>query len=271
MMNSRYAPVVALGALGVIVVLVLGWFLAVSPKLGEASEIRSRAEAIDGNTVLIEAASGQLDALQVALNEVPDFTPAIELNAPSARSVTALRQRVSEAEESSGAQVYVWSGGAASAIDGIVAEPETLASNSVAGLFAKGPIDLAEGAAQFAPVVKATTVAGPVVERLYGVPISITVTGTPEEVFDFLTAVTDAEDPVMQFATVEYASRQSDSPALPGVDDAEDGDVIATLEGFTYVLNPSNEVLDEDALAPATLPGTSPFEEIEGSSGSSGD
>ena len=44
MVNSRYAPVIAISGLAVVVILVLGWFLAIKPQLDDRAGLDAQAD-----------------------------------------------------------------------------------------------------------------------------------------------------------------------------------------------------------------------------------
>ncbi|GMA33806.1 hypothetical protein [Demequina litorisediminis] len=63
MLNSKYAPIVALTALGIIVVLVLGWFLAVKPQVDETAAFSADEDLVRTNITTIEADSAAISAM----------------------------------------------------------------------------------------------------------------------------------------------------------------------------------------------------------------
>lgn len=264
MLNSRYAPVVALAVLGIIMVALLGWFLAISPKLSEASAVRAQASEVEDNTQIINASSDALDEYQALLDAAPDVTGAIALHAPNVFDTQAVRTRLSEAITTAQVEVSTFTINGAQAVPGIETDPASLISNQVAALFAAGPVHQEEGAAEFSPAVTPANEIGPVVEELYSVPVTMMVVGHVDEIMGFFTALSDPDLPIFQVTTTSLQARQADSGAIIGVSEPEDGDVIATITGNLYVLAPEAEILDEEALTEAILPSDSPFLEVSG-------
>lgn len=271
MLNSRYAPVVALTVVGILIVAALGWFLAISPALSEAADIRERATTIDNNTQQIQMNTARLSQYEQELNDAPEIAETVALNAPDVFEVEVVRNRIANAIADSGVYLIETSFAGASTVIGADADPNLMASNHVARLFASGPEDPDPEAAEFAPVLSPNNVVGPVVQRLYGVPISLSFTGTPDQVLSFLTLITDESDPAMHLGSIEFTARQSDDPEILGVPLAEDGNVVADVTGYLYILEPPFEIVDSEPLSESSLPSRSPFEEISGTQATDSD
>lgn len=264
MLNSRYAPVVAITAVVILIVIALGWFLAISPKLDEAGDLRDRAATIDTNTAEIQMQTARLAQYEAELAEVPNYQDLVALNAPAVYDVEATRDRLSDAGTQAGVYIYETSAGGVQNVLGAEVDHALLPSTAIARLFATGPVDVAEGEEEFAPVLTPSVEEGPVVERLYGIPLTFTATGSVADMMDFLALLTDEQAAALQIDSLAWSARPPDEP-IAGVPDGEPGDVILEGQGYIYLLDPDMEIVDEDALTDASLPSVSPFTDIAGS------
>lgn len=284
MLNSRYAPVIALTALVVVVVAVLGWFLAISPQLSKASELASTADQVRANTEQVNLASAKIDQYAALLAEESDVPAQIDANAPSRVDLETFRTRLWDGVDTAGVNLISYDMSVSSLVEGWVIEPNSLTSNQVAALFQTGPVLTTGAAAAPAPTATAhpttdaaaTAATGgwtPVVSpfagtslidgNLYRVSITFSVTGSPSETFDFLEAMASTDDPLFQVYEVTQEARQGDASALTGVEDAEDGDVITTITGDLFVLDPDVFPVDEGELQDIS-PNDEGFIEIDG-------
>lgn len=269
MLNSRYAPVVALAILGIVVVLALGWFFAISPELNKAADASREAGDIRANTTLIQESSAQLDQYQKQLDADDTTGPAIELNAPSRIDTAAFRERYRTIAEDAQVSLVTVEQLEGALVDGWTAEPGTLVSNRVAKLFETGPV-AGTGAATPAPTTTAPTdgtttdpaatggwtpvvtpenVAGPVAGDVRMVTIEITIVGNASQVSRFLTGLMDPTAPLFQVFDVT----QEIGPTADLLDerDLEDTDIQVKISGALYVHNADLSIVDEDALGEA--------------------
>jgi hypothetical protein len=280
MLNSKYAPIVALAVVGILIIAALGWFLAISPQFAAASDLNDDKTAVEDNTSLIEASSDKLDEYQAEADALPSNAQAIELNTPTTFDLQGFRARWSKAVTESKVEVVSTGQDVAIELEGWTAEPSQLVSNIVATLFATGPITVAakadsaadpaaDAAANadsatakatgWAPIVEPSTESLPVAQGLVMIPLTLEVTGTPAEVNKFFGLIANPDDPIYQVYNVTLEARQSDAPTINGVADAKDGDVIATVTGAMYLLNADTTVVDETELVPVTPGKTSSF------------
>lgn len=281
-LNSRYAPIIALGVLGVVVVLMLGYFLAVKPQIDSAVRIASQTQDVEANTVQIEQASAKIDQFAELLAQDSGVAESIAVNAPSQVDVPAFRDRLWAALGASGVEVIDLNQANSVAVDGWVTDARFLVSTQVAGLFQTGP--KAAGAAQpapaatastdgtsttnassggWTPVVKPVTGENPVAANITMVTFTITVTGTPTESHNFFGAMSNPADQLFQVYSVTQEARQSDDSPIPGVSDPQDGNVITTITGALYFLGATG-ITDEssDGDVPVLGPVDGGFNEI---------
>src|SRR5690349_1528972 len=100
-MNSKYAPIVALTALVIIVIAALGWFLAIKPRFASAADYSSQSEEVDQNTAEIQQATSRLAKYQQDLDALAPLDDTVDLNLPSVIDIPAYRDRITSAVESS--------------------------------------------------------------------------------------------------------------------------------------------------------------------------
>lgn len=282
MLSSRYAPVVALGALGVVLVLVLGWFLAVSPQNSARSNLVTQTADVEANTQQIELQSAKLDQFVELLAADTSVADSIALNAPASVDLSAFRARVWDALNASRSELVRIETAGSQEIEGWVVPPTLLTSTQVAALFQTGPVaepgtvstpeatstPAADGNASatpgtaggWTPAVTATTQEGPVAGNILMIPITISIAGTAEEAYRFVAGMSDPDQQLFQVYAVTQEARQSDDAPIPGVADPRDGDVLTTVVGGLYLLNPTGEAIDEDALE-EVRPGNGAFNE----------
>jgi len=291
MLSSRYAPVVALGALGVVLVLVLGWFLAVSPQNSARGDLAAQTAEVEANTQQIQLQSAKLDEFAELLAADTSVADSIALNAPATINLGAFRARVWDALSSSRAELVKIETAGSQEVEGWVVAPTLLTSTQVAALFQTGPIaevgdaptpeatsatDPEGGASAtpgtasgWTPAVTASTEEAPVAGSIMMIPFTISIAGTAEEAHNFVAGMSDADQQLFQVYGVTQEARQSDGSPIAGVSDPSDGDVLTTIVGGLYLLNPTGEAIDEEALE-EVRPGNGAFNEVGAAPAQSG-
>ncbi|WP_062377992.1 hypothetical protein [Demequina pelophila] len=272
----------ALSALGVVAVLLLGWFFGVKPQLDEAGEFDRQTAAIEANTEQVNAKSALLDEWEVKLADADQTAQVVSLHAPARLNVPALRDRLWAGLEESRVELVSYGQSTGSQIDGWEAESGTLAADEVAALFQLGPVASTQTASTagdaaaegenaaavpsgWTPVVAATSTTGPVVSDLRAVEYELNVVGTPEETHRFLEYLADSNQPLFQVYSVLQVARAGSSGAIAGVSDAQDGDVQTTIRALMYVLDADTSILDESLGEPASVPTESVFRGVPNS------
>ncbi|MFW7415189.1 hypothetical protein [Demequina sp. SO4-18] len=262
MLNSRYAPIVAITVVLILILVALGWFLAIKPQVDEASRVSGLVDEVETNIAAIDATSARLDEYQATLDALPDLTEPIAQNAPSVWDMPSFRARLDSAIKDAGLEIVTYEEGGETAVEGWPQEPAGLMSTQVATLFQTGPVHLPEGeeyTAPAAPVGEAAAVA----DGITGITLSFSLAGTPSEMLDFFQQIQDPEAPLFQVYDVTETARPEESSSLSGVSDASDGDLTIDISGFVYMLNPDPTIIDEEVLEDASLGGESPFTAIE--------
>ncbi|MDN4473348.1 hypothetical protein [Demequina zhanjiangensis] len=267
MLNSRYAPVAALAVLGIVLVAVIGWFLAIQPQIEGAAEAATEAESIRSNTAVIEGNSARLDEYQTLLDADDTIAAAIDLNAPSRFDVEGFRTRVLAALDGTNVALISVSLEEGESVDGWELEPGILVSNQVAQLFTTGPIGVSSDTPQAAPSTAAdgtvvtppgtwTAVVTPrggeasVTGDIRRVEVVFEIVGNATQVDRFVTAMADPEQQLFQVYEVTQTSGTTDDILEDRT--GTDNDILATITGALYIHEADLSIIDEDVLEPAT-------------------
>ncbi|WP_430866786.1 hypothetical protein [Demequina aurantiaca] len=276
MLNSKYAPIVALTVLAILVIAALGWFLAISPQFAKADALNADTDAVNSNITMVQTSSAKLDDYQAQADAAASNEESIALNTPTTYDLQAFRERASEAIEKSNVEIIGLTQETAFSLEGWTATPAQLTSTAVAKLFAVGPITVAgdpnstvvltedapaaatdtatddsatpTGDGAWAAIVTPKAEDGPVALGLVMIPLTLSVTGTAAELNTFFELMANPDDPIFQVYEVTANARPAGSSTQVGVSEAEDGDVIATVTGAMYLLNADTTVIDEEAL-----------------------
>ncbi|WP_169746576.1 hypothetical protein [Demequina maris] len=261
---------IAISVLGVVLVAVLGWFLAIKPQLNAASEASAQATSIRDNTVLIQASSAKLDEYQSLLEEDDSTADAIALNAPSRLDMDAFRTRLWKIADGANVDVISYALGTGQAVDGWETEPGILVSNQVASLFGTGPVagtadqasaettttdtegtDAATTApGAWTPVITPNTEPGPVAGDIRMVDVTLDIAGTASEVDAFLSKFMDVKEQIFQvYDVTETVGGPTDT--LDGAEPSDD-DLTVTIIGALYVHNADLSIQDQSSLKKAT-------------------
>ncbi|WP_291378281.1 hypothetical protein [Demequina sp.] len=282
-MNSKYAPIAALTVLGIVVILVVGWFVLISPQLSTASDLRSTRDKVEANTATIVEETTKLSEYEASFEDGIDLSETIAQNLPSEVDVQAMRSRVLTSISGSKMEISNLEFGASFPVEGWEVETRGLTSSAIARLFQTGPVPIAgieppasdaeeltlNEAGDYVPPVSATRAAGPLVDSLFGTPISILATGTYAEAEQLLARLQDSEQQLFLVHDLTITARNEGAPAVTGVADAKDGDVIVNVTGAFYYLNPSTAVEDEPWPGPIGAQGA-PFVPGDGAEPQSG-
>jgi len=258
-MNSRYAPIAALTALAVIVVLALGWFLAIKPKFNDAAALQAKAEEVETNTAMITTQTAKLAKYQTDLEALAPLDDLITANAPTTLDIQAYRARIFTAAKSADVTLTEIALSGSGVVAGWEIDPAARPSTSIAKLFATGPVVPEGTTSEYqAPVTQAPP-QGAVVTDLTQVPVEITITGSYANAMKFLRILGKEDQQLFLVSDVQIDARPQGSSEIPGAPDAEDGDIIVSFTGFFYLLHPDSTVVDDGGPLGPVSPGKSPF------------
>lgn len=258
MLNSKYAPMVALTVLLVIIVGALGYFLAVKPQIDAASDYGDRESVVRSNIDKINEDSAALDQAKVNLASAPELGDLIALNAPQRPELLAFINRVAEAVRASQTEIRSITVEGVSDVERFDSTGVTLPSAALVGRFetVQTPREPGEpGAGEtFTPVVVAPTPDANAVSNLVQVDFVVSVKGQPEEVSNFLSLMQDPDKRLFLPWDLALESRQSSDAQDTGVAPWLDGDATIELKGSLFLLNPDYSVIDELTKGTYTIP-----------------
>ncbi|MCB2411673.1 hypothetical protein LGT39_02275 [Demequina sp. TTPB684] len=263
MLSSKYAPVIAIAVVAIMILGALGFFLAIKPQIDGAAEALERKDVVEANITQIGNDTEQIDAAAARLAEAPDLGAETALNAPASMDLSEFHTRLDTAVKSSQAEVVAINVASPTEVVAWTLDAAARPSTGVAGYFETGPVPRLANepslAVPYEPVVKPVTPETPGATSIVRMDVTLVVAGTPKEVETLLRLLAAPEDRLFQvFELYEEARFERDTPEK-GTNGYSDGDVKATIFGALYLLNPDTTVDDEGELVPATLPSDSPF------------
>jgi hypothetical protein len=265
MLNSRYAPVVAITVVVIMIVAALAFFLGIKPQVDGAAQAIDRQDDVKANITKIEADSASIDDAAAQLAQVPDLTEATTLNAPSNMDLATFQTRLDKAIRSSKTELVAVEVRTPTEVTPWTLDVAALPSTGVAGYFETGPETRLPGepalAEPYEPVVKPAAADAETGATIVRMDIQIKVVGHPGEVQALLKTLADPEQRLFQVFDVKDEAKQETDTPEKGAAPYTDGDVFMTISGALYLLSPDYTIIDEDELVPSKLPSTSPFVE----------
>lgn len=286
MLTSKYAPVVAITVVLIMIIGAVGFFLGVKPQVNAAAHAMARQDLVKANIEKINQESKQIDKAAAILAKAPDLSKETDLNAPSTMKLSEFQTRLDAAIQASGSEQVSLSIGAPVAVVPWTVGDAALPSTGVAGYFATQPlvreanekqrdkpyvpvagaaaaVGTADGAATPAPkpAPTAAQTAAPTGAAITRMDIILTVKGHPAEVDALLLALSDPSQRLFQVFELSDEAKQARDTAETGVGPYVDGDVFTIITGALYLLNPDYSIQDADKLVPYQLPPRSPFVE----------
>lgn len=211
---------IALSLIGALGILAVGWFVLVSPKRGEAAEIREQAASqVSANALL----ATKIDVLKAQAKELPEQQAklaAVAAKIPDSVALPRLVRDLSDASATSGVELVSITPGPPA----VIAPPAAAAAAPTDGQ----PTADAVPAAPAAPTASA---AG----QLASVPVSISIVGDYFEVATFLSAL---ETLPRAFRVNEVSLAPGLSPTATGAAEtaATDGSSLTTtINGFVFM------------------------------------
>lgn len=172
----RTGPIVIIGSVLLVVLALLSWFLVLSPRMGQAAEINAQTETVQAQTDRLNAEFAKLSALQRDLPELIAEFDAVKATFPTTAELPSLLDQIRAAAAQTGVSVQAL---------------ETSPPELVAPVAAEGAAPAAEGeAAADAPADGSVGVpaAGVANGNLATMPMTVTVTGSYDQLKAFLTA-----------------------------------------------------------------------------------
>lgn len=195
--------------------IVLGWILGISPTLAQADLASSQAQAADSQNAVQQAALVKLKGQYDKLPELSAQLEKLQLAVPESANLDDFLDQLQEIAQSTGVSITsfvaaegtLYGGGTAAAPAATTPTPTPAPSGS------------SDAAGTAAPAASAG-----ITNRLFSVPVTVAVKGTPEQVMAF----TDASQKGIRFFLVT-------GDQFTGASSAEGGG--GTLTGFVFVVH----------------------------------
>ncbi|WP_062073082.1 hypothetical protein [Demequina sediminicola] len=264
MLNSKYAPIIALTVLGIIVVVLLGWFLAVKPQIDTAAAYSADEDLVRSNIATVQTDSAAIAQAGVDAESFVDLEPAIALNAPSRFDVVAVRTRLADTIAEAGMEIGTINQSSSYPVQGWEVPSSLLLSTDLAKRFQSGPAPTIEVAPQeFTPAVAVTGGTVVLADNLIGIPIVLEVVGTADEAHAFLDSLQNPDQPLFQVSEFTLNALDDGTNVGEGISPPSNGDVQLSLSGFLYLSNVDRTIVDEAPLEPAPNTGAGPFSALD--------
>jgi Tfp pilus assembly protein PilO len=244
--TGRSAPWVIAATFGSLVILALGWFLAISPTLSAAADSRTQAEDESSRNSVLQLQITKLAQQFTHLDEYKANLAALREQIPEQSDLTSINAGMSALASSSGVTITSVNPTTPVAFSvaqsaGTTAKPATTDS---AGSTAAGTTGAAGATAG--------TTTSTVPKGFYAVPLSITIVGTYDQATAFLSSFQTGPGRIF-LATAINAVGQQPGGAAGGRPALAAGDLELTITGYAYVMVPSVA-----APAATTPPSTAP-------------
>lgn len=278
--RSKAASWIAATVVVVLLILVAGWMLAVSPKHAEAADEREEAAQIEAQNAILAAEVAELREDFLRLDQIEDDVAALRAGIPAGAEYAALIREIDTAASASGVFLSDLSFGVPAVVD---TTPEAAAQNdptpaetaAEASEAAEQAGDVADGElaadsdegdeTDEAPTEPpATDTIVPLLEGFYSIPVTITVLGTYPSTTAFLAAVQTGLERLVLVTSFSAVS-QEEAVATDGRPATVLGDVALSISGLTFVLvDPAaGPPVDESTRLPAAT-GRNPFLPVGG-------
>jgi len=205
-------------------VVALGWVLGISPLLTQADLASSQAQAADSQNAAQQASLVKLKGQYDKLPELRAELEKLQLAVPETANLDDFLDQLQAIAQSTGVTITAFTAAEGTLYGGGTTAPAAPAPTATP----------APGGAAATPTTGATASAS-ITDRLFSVPVTVAVQGTPEQVMAF----TDASQKGIRFFLVTGDQFTGASSAAGGG---------GTLTGFVFV------VRDAPAAASATVP-----------------
>ena len=210
-------------ALASVVVIALGWVLGISPVLTQADLASSQAKAAVAQNTAQQASLAKLKSQYDKLPELSADLKKLQLAVPETANLDDFLDQLQAIAQSTGVSITAFTAAEGTLYGGGTAAAPAAPAPTATATPAPGDTSAASA--------KAATPAG-ITDRLFSVPVTVTVQGIPEQVMAF----TDASQKGIRFFLVT-------GDQFAGAASADGGG--GTLTGFVFVVH------DATAAAPA--------------------
>lgn len=257
MKNAKTGTWVGGAVVVCLLMVVAAWFLAISPVLTQASDLKDQTQQTRDSNVALQAEVTQLAADFANLDQYKAQLAAYRVQIPTEPEFAEFLRQLAATAETHGVTITEVTTQAAQVVtlsdDGTPAgsvsteaqpTPSPSASPSSDGSGDSGSTDLTDVVAAMVP------------DGFTAIPYTIKVVGTYDATLAFLHDVQLTQPRLFLVASLQ-GQAQTQSDATDGRPATEPGDQELQISGFTYVL-PATTVADEEEAPAATLPGAVP-------------
>ncbi len=242
-MDNKLKQWVTLAVLASVVLLAAGWFLLISPKKGEANDLRTQAASQVSANAALET---QLSVLRAQAKDLPKKQAElaeVAAKIPDNPSLPALIRALTAASTSSGVEFV-------SVTPGQPVAPVAVAPVAVAPVVAEP----STATAQTTPVAPIAPVAGGAAGTLATIPVALNVVG---DYFDIAKFMANLEDLPRALRVVDVSLAPGVSPTATatkaGAGSAEDGrSLTSTINGSVFMA--VNRPVATAVVAPSAAP-----------------
>jgi len=179
---NRTGPIVIIGSVLLTILAVLSWFLVLSPRMGQAGEIKPQTESVESQTDRLNAEFAKLSALQRDLPALIAEFDEVKATFPTTAELPSLLDQIRAAAAQTGVTVQALE----TSPPELVAPPADEGTAPAAeGETAAAPAETAAAPADGSVGVPAAGIAN---GNLATMPMSITVSGNYDQLKAFLSA-----------------------------------------------------------------------------------
>jgi len=259
-MGSNKNTWIGATAVGALVILVASWFLLISPKLGEASDVRAQVDQTNQSNELLSLKVAQLAAQSAKLPEMKEELAALRVEIPTSAQISEFLRQVDTIAASASVVVTATSPGTPELMvpeqaapsapqEGALNPDGTPAEPTAEPTAEPSETPSAEPSSSAAPGDVAAALIPP---GMVDVPVSLSVIGTYTNTVAFLDAL-QQQIPRLYLVTGITATGQKETAAAGGKPDLELGDQELVITGYLYVLPDTVAAVEPEQ--PGELPG----------------
>lgn len=250
-----------------LVMLAASWFLAISPKLTAAADVRAQAEQVRGQNELLELQLVQLKADFEKLDEYKAELATVQGQIPPQEELAEYLRQLDTIAQAHGVTLTSITPSLPEAV--VLAGATAPAATTDAGTSTEGT-DSTESTAEGTDTVAAAPTGLAAPTGFTSIPVQLILVGTYDNTVAFMSDLQNATTRLFLVSSLQGTS-QEDGDATAGKPATAQGDLELTVSGFLYVLpdalGAATAAVDPAAPAP-TLPGAvggkNPFVPIPG-------
>ncbi|MBO1750448.1 hypothetical protein J4G33_01365 [Actinotalea sp. BY-33] len=241
-----------------LLILVGAWFLAVTPKLAETQETRTYIEDERAREDTLRLQLATLEKQFAELDTYKAELAGLQEQIPVAASLPEYLRELQGLATTHGVTIVGVSPGAAATLELPAAAPAAAPVAAEEPAEAEGEDITADPDAQSAQPEPAPAT------RLVGIPVSLTVVGTYENVTAFLDGLQQGTDRLLLVTALSTTTQQA-TEASGGRPATAAGDLEATIDGNIYVLTDESVPVPADEPAEGDEPTEDPVVELPSS------